>query len=56
MNLQWLSSLLILSAAVVYALWRLWRAFCQSDTPCSTCAGCPLKDKDKNYFACEKKK
>ena len=44
---------LVLSASISYACYRVWLAWKQPDDPCAGCDGCPLKDRKKH---CDKKK
>ena len=46
---------LILTAAVGYAAWRIYRALTAPPDPCAGCDGCALKKKSNGKF-CQYKK
>jgi hypothetical protein len=51
---------LILTLAVGYALWHIYKSFSKDAEPCCSCEGCPLKgqnchEKQKKPECCQKK-
>lgn len=43
--LQYILVFIILAAALAYAIWKIYNAATHTDSLCSGCQGCPLKDK-----------
>ena len=44
MNAEWIIVYGVLTAAVGYAAWRIYKAIRRNNDPCYGCIGCELKD------------
>ncbi|MBP5569801.1 MAG: FeoB-associated Cys-rich membrane protein [Prevotella sp.] len=44
MNIQYLIVAILLAVAVMYAVWRIYRALRAANDPCYGCEGCQLKE------------
>lgn len=53
--MQIVLTIIILSAAVAYVAWRIFRVLYGTDDPCKGCNGCTLKKKSDEKFGCSKK-
>lgn len=42
--------ILIIAICLVYAGYRIYKAFSSKEDPCANCQGCALKDKQSSHF------
>ena len=54
--MQTILVVIILTSAVIYAVWRILRSILNTSDPCLGCSGCALKARNRENKACQEKK